>query len=47
MFPAPFFGFRARSSDHFTSEGSTGEPSENLVPGRSVRVRVLPSGDTL
>src|ERR1700730_4728576 len=36
---------RARSNDHFTSLGSIGEPLENLIPGRMVKVMVLPSSD--
>ncbi len=31
-------GSRARSSDHFTSSAVIGEPSENLMPSRSVSV---------
>ena len=43
-FQIPSFGSRARSSDHFTSSAVMGDPSENLVPSRSVRVTLLPSG---
>ena len=45
-FQMPFFGLRARSSDHFTSSAVIGEPSENLMPSRKVSVKVSPSSET-
>ena len=45
-FQMPFFGSRARSSDHFTSSAVIGVPSENLMPSRRVRVKVRPSSET-
>ena len=38
----PMSGSRARFSDHFTSSAVIGEPSENLMPSRSVRVTRQP-----
>ena len=45
-FQMPFFGSRARSSDHFTSSAVIGEPSENFTPSRRVRVTLVPSSAT-
>src|SRR6476469_4877659 len=45
-FHAPLSGLRARSRLHFTSAAVIGLPSANLMFGRSVRVRVLPSAET-
>ena len=43
----PFLGLAARSSDHFTSSGVIGAPSENLMPSRRVSVTVAPSSETV
>ena len=43
----PFFGSAARFSDHCTSAGVIGDPSENLMPSRSVSVTLRPSSDDL
>lgn len=44
-FQIPAFGSRARFSDQTTSSVVTGLPSENLMPGRSLTVNVLPSSE--
>ncbi len=40
----PSLGLAARSSDHFTSSAVIGEPSENLMPSRSVSVTLRAVG---
>ena len=42
----PFSGVAARFSDHATSDGRIGEPSENLIPSRSFNVTDIPSSAT-
>ena len=46
-FQMPFFGLRVWSSVYLTSAVVIGDLSENLVPERSVKVKVRPSSATL